>query len=169
MIFQAVVATNRPEIRRGRVRAEFVARANVSEVPIVRKITLRGILRVSTPEATAFDLVGYPSHAGGLSNVATILAELAEIMDPAKLLAETQHSPIPWAQRLGYLLEQVEAATLAAPLADHVASQAKEYVPFRSRKSIAASLARLTLEAHRERSGGEGRVIPLDYITEWSC
>ena len=33
MVFQAVVAENRPEIRCGRVRVEFVARANVGEIP----------------------------------------------------------------------------------------------------------------------------------------
>ena len=137
MVFQAVVAVNRPEIRCGRVRAEFVARANVSEIPTVQKNTLRGVMCVSTPEATAFDLAGYPSHGGGLSNVATIFTELAENMDPARLLAEAVHSPLPWAQRLGYLLECAGAESLAAPLAEHVASRAKEYVALRPRKSVA--------------------------------
>ena len=137
MVFQTVVAENRPEIRCGGVRVEFVARANVSEIPTLQKNTLRGVLRYSTPEATAFDLAGYPSHAGGFSNVATILSELAEGMDAAKLLAETARSPLPWSQRLGYLLERADAASLAAPLAEHVASRAKEYVPLRPRKSIA--------------------------------
>jgi predicted transcriptional regulator of viral defense system len=132
------VADNRPEIRCGRVRAQFVARRNVTAIPTVQRNTLRGVLRVSTPEATAVDLVGYPGHAGGLSNVATILCELAEnVLYARKLLAETARSPLPWTQRLGYLLERVEAADLAAPLADHVAVRAKEYVPLRPRKSIA--------------------------------
>ena len=78
MVFQTMVADNRPEIRCGQVRVEFVARRNVTKIPTAQKNTLRGVLRISTREATAFDLVGYPSHAGGLSNVATILSELAE-------------------------------------------------------------------------------------------
>ena len=137
MVFQSVVAENRPEIRCGRVRVEFVARANVGEIPTLQKNTLRGVLRYSTLEATAFDLAGYPAHAGGLSNVATILCELVEGMDAAKLLAETARSPLPWSQRLGYLLERVGAASLAAPLAAHVSFRVKEYVPLRPRKSIA--------------------------------
>jgi predicted transcriptional regulator of viral defense system len=140
MVFQTVIEANRPQIRCGRVRVEFVARGNVAEIPIVRKNTLRGVLRVSTPEATAFDLAGYPGHAGGLSNVVTVLTELAESMDAARLLAETVRSPMPWAQRLGYLLEHAGAANLAAPLAEHVASRAKEYVPLRPRKSVARAL-----------------------------
>ena len=137
MVFQTIAADNRPEIRCGRVRVEFVARNNVDEIPTVQKNTLRGVLRVSTPEATAFDLVGYPGHAGGLSNVVTILSELAENLDAVKLLAETGRSPLPWTQRLGYLLERVEAVDLAVPLAEHVAIHAKEYVPLRPRKSVA--------------------------------
>jgi len=137
MVFQTVVKLNRPKIRCGRVQVEFVARRNVNEIPTVQKNTLRGNLRVSTPEATLFDLAGYPSHAGGLSNVVMILSELEENIDAAKLLAETEHSPLPWTQRLGYLLERAGASRLAAPLAEHVASRAKEYVPLRPRKSIA--------------------------------
>jgi predicted transcriptional regulator of viral defense system len=136
MVFQTIVADNRPEIRCGRVRVEFVARRNVTDIPTMQKNTLRGVLRISTREATAFDLVGYPGHAGGLSNVATVLAELAEHMDAEKLLGEAEHSPLPWTQRLGYLLERVDATKLAALLADYVADHATEYVPLRPRKSI---------------------------------
>jgi len=140
MVFQTIVADNRPEIRCGQLRVEFVARRNVTDIPTMQKNTLRGVLRISTREATAFDLVGYPGHAGGLSNVATVLSELAENMDAEKLLAETERSPLPWTQRLGYLLERVEAASLAAPLAEHVAVHAKEYVPLRPRKSVARAM-----------------------------
>lgn len=42
---------------------------------------------VSTPEATALDLIGYQYHAGGLDQVATVLSELAERIDPEKLAA----------------------------------------------------------------------------------
>lgn len=139
MIFQTIVGTNRPGIQCGRVRIEFVARGNVAEIPILQKNTLRGVLRVSTPEATAFDLAGYPRHSGGLSNVATILSELAEGMNAAKLLAETERSPLPWTQRLGYLLECAGVHDLAKPLAEHVAARAKEYVPLRPRKSTAGA------------------------------
>ncbi|MBI2378557.1 MAG: hypothetical protein HYV07_31450 [Deltaproteobacteria bacterium] len=45
MVFQAVVAENRPEIRCGRVHVEFIARHNVSEIPIVQRNAARGLLR----------------------------------------------------------------------------------------------------------------------------
>ena len=128
MSFQVVLARNRPTILAGGVRVAFVARGNVGQIPITSKNTPRGELRVSTPEATAFDLVGYVQHAAGLSNVATLLGELAEQMDAGALLAETAHSPLPWAQRLGFLLEHVGAGNLAVPLGDHVAHHARDFV-----------------------------------------
>jgi predicted transcriptional regulator of viral defense system len=107
--FQVVVSTNRPEIRCGQVRVRFVARRNAAEVTTDVVNTARGTLRVSSPEATAFDLVGYPDRCGGLSNVATVLGELAERLRPDRLLQESDHSPLTWAQRLGFLLEHIGA------------------------------------------------------------
>ena len=135
MVFQVVVADNRPAIRCGRVKVEFIARGNVAEIPTVQRNTARGVLLVSAVEATAFDLVGYPGHAGGLSNVATILGELVETLDADRLVAEVNHAPLPWAQRLGFLLERVEAVELATRLFDEVARRVREYVPLRPRKA----------------------------------
>jgi hypothetical protein len=55
----------------------------------------RGTILVSTPEATAIDLVGYQHHAGGLDQVATILSELVENINPEKLAAAAATAPIP--------------------------------------------------------------------------
>jgi len=41
--------------------------------------------------------------------VATVLSELAERLDPKKLVKAAETAPLPWAQRLGYLLERVGA------------------------------------------------------------
>lgn len=125
-VFQVIVAKNRPPIACGDVRVSFVARRNVAEVPTARFNTPRGHLAVSTAEATAFDLAGYPQHAGGLDNVATVLSELAEKLDPERLASLAPLSPIPWAQRLGYLLERVGAGDKTEPLADYVAGVVNE-------------------------------------------
>lgn len=136
MVFQVVLAASRDGIRCGQVGVDFVGRRNVAEIPTEPRNTLRGILSISTPEATAFDLVGYPGHAGGLSNVATVLSELAEKLDAGKLSAEIPRSPLPWTQRLGHLLEAVGADRLAEPLAEHIARNAREYIPLRPGASV---------------------------------
>jgi len=124
--FQVVVPKNRPSIRCGRVVVDFVARRNAEEMPTGQVNTPRGFLRVSSPETTAFDLVGYPERCGGLDNVATVLAELAEKVDAARLAELGPLSPIPWAQRLGYLLERTGQESRSEPLAAFVAQRATE-------------------------------------------
>jgi predicted transcriptional regulator of viral defense system len=122
-VFQVVVAKNKPAITCGKIRVMFVARKNMARIPTTDFKTPRGYLKISTPEATAFDLVGYPSHAAGLDNVATVLAELAEKLDGKELVRLAEHSPIAWAQRLGYLLDLVGAKEKTGELAKYITGE----------------------------------------------
>ena len=101
---------------------EFVQRENAAGVPVVVNNTSAGAIRVSTPEATALDLVGYVDHCGGLGNVATVLKELAEEMSCAALASLWGGSPAAWSQRLGYLLNLVGAGEIAEDLERAVAA-----------------------------------------------
>lgn len=123
--FQVFLARNRRPIQCGSVRVAFMARKRVSDVPVQNFNTPRGTILVSTPEATAIDLVGYQHRAGGLDQVATILSELAEKIAPGKLAAAAQSAPIPWAQRLGYLLEHIDAGKKASALKVYVHKHAR--------------------------------------------
>ena len=125
--FQVFLEKNRRPIKCGKVRVRFIARKKLADVPVKRFNTARGEIKVSTPEATAIDLAGYPKHVGGLDQVATMLSELAEQIDPALLAAAAQTAPVPWAQRLGYLLEIVEASQLSEALRPYVDEKAREY------------------------------------------
>lgn len=127
--FQVFLAKSRRPIKCGAVRATFMVRKRLKEVPVQSLNTPRGTILVSTPEATAVDLVGYQFRAGGLDQVATVLAELAEQIDPDKLVAAARFAPVPWAQRLGYLLDQVNAGEKTAPLQAYVRKHARESTP----------------------------------------
>ena len=127
--FQVFLEKRRLPIACGRVRVAFLIRKRLREVPVQSLNTPRGTLLVSTPEATALDLVGYQHQAGGLNQVATVLSELAEKIDPAKLAPAAAAAPVPWAQRLGYLLERVGAPEKAAPLKQYVRARARESAP----------------------------------------
>ncbi len=109
-VFQVMVPKNRPSIACGAVRVEFPARHNADRIPYVLFNTPRGRISVSSAEATAFDLIGYFTSAGGLDNVATVLSELLEAMKPERLPEVAALSPRPWSQRLGYLLSLIGAA-----------------------------------------------------------
>ena len=107
----------------------FYARKRIAEVPVRKFNTPRGTMLVSSAEATAVDLVGYERRAGGLDNVATVLSELAEIIDPRLLADAAKTAPLAWGQRLGYILEQVGAADKTAMLKAHVKERAHDLVP----------------------------------------
>jgi predicted transcriptional regulator of viral defense system len=114
--FQVCLERARRPLACSRVRVAFIVRKRLRDVPVQSVNTPRGTLLISTPEATALDLVGYPHRAGGLNQVATVLGELAERLDAEKLVAVADTAPPAWSQRLGYVLERVDAAEKAAPL-----------------------------------------------------
>jgi predicted transcriptional regulator of viral defense system len=124
--FQVMVGRPRRPIQCGKVRVVFHVRKRLADVPVQDINTPRGTIKVSTPDATAFDLIGYEAQIGGLDAVATILSELAAKLDADKLAALAPHVPMPWAQRLGYLLERIDEAPKAKSLKDYVRKDAHE-------------------------------------------
>lgn len=125
--FQVFVQKNRRPLHCGKVRVKFIARKNIDDVPVRTFNTSRGDLRVSTAESTAIDLAGYPEHVGGLDQVATVLSELANEIGASALVEAAATAPITWVQRLGYLLELVDAENAAAGIREYVAQHAREY------------------------------------------
>jgi len=124
--FQVMLEKARRPIHCGKVRVVFHVRKRMTEMPVQHINTPRGTIAVSTPDVTAFDLVGYESKIGGLDAVATILVELAEKLDPQKLADIASLMPLPWAQRLGYLLEFIGEAPKAVLLKRYVQTNANE-------------------------------------------
>lgn len=128
-VFQIAVAGNHRPIHCGLSRVSFISRARIAEVPVQTRNTRCGTILISSPEATAIDLVGYARRAAGWDNVATVLCELAEEIDPDLLCEAARTAPVTWAQRLGYLLELVGAADKALPLKDYVRRNARDATP----------------------------------------
>ena len=85
-IFQIVTSKVRPMIVCGQVRVQFIAKTNIQYVPVQTISTSKSILTISTPEATAMDMVTYPNRCGGLDNVLTVLADLVKKLDADKLI-----------------------------------------------------------------------------------
>lgn len=109
----------------GRVRLRFYSRQGLPDVPVVSVTTNIGQASVSSPAATALDLVCRPGDAGGLSNVATVVAELAEAGNLAAeaIVNATAVFPKSALRRLGWMLDLIDApidrAVLANQLADN--------------------------------------------------
>jgi predicted transcriptional regulator of viral defense system len=128
-IFQVVVAKSRRSIKCGKIRVDFIFRKNAAKIPTQNRNTPAGIIKISTPEGTALDLIGYAKHCGGINNVATVLAELVEKIDSKRLVVAAKLSPIAWVQRLGYLLD----LTVKGDKTDGIAAYVKNKWPVRIR------------------------------------
>lgn len=129
--FQVIVSHNRKMVTCGKVVIRFVARKDLNAVPTVQVKTRRGYAQVSTPEATTFDLMTYSEYAGGMSNVATVLSELCEKLDPNKLKEIALQAPnISSIQRVGYVFDRIlEEERFANPLQKVVKKRAKAIIP----------------------------------------
>jgi predicted transcriptional regulator of viral defense system len=115
--YQVVVGRTLRPIEHGGLRLKFFRKLQISSVMFERKTLASGFLRVSTPEATAYDLLFFPTMCRSLSRVATILVELGEVIKPAALgqLASTD-CECAALQRLGWLLDHLGWSPLTAPL-----------------------------------------------------
>ena len=92
----------------GRTRFEFLLRGNTPSVPVMDHPTRSGSARVSTPEATALDVVSDVSVVGGIDNAATVAVELAETdeFSLGAVQAAAGLFPVSSLRRLGWLLEE---------------------------------------------------------------
>lgn len=134
------VVTDRPTrpMSLGRARIVFVTKARLARTPTMPVKTPTGEIRVSTPAATALDLVRHPEHSGFLSNVATVLRELAEKISPEALVQTAEvEGETAAAQRLGYLLERGGHGAVVEPLARWIAARRPRVVPLRPGRRMA--------------------------------
>ena len=133
---QVVTSKIRRPIRCGRIYIEFIRNKNVMQMPTKTMNTYTGYMLVATPEVIAADLVSFPRHGAGISNVATVLIELAESLDAKQLLALTKIRPqLVWVQRLGYLLDFLGFHPLADVLLKALQDKKVYWTPLVSRAS----------------------------------
>ena len=108
-VFQLFVDKRlKKELKFGKIRIEHFYKKSLQGLPVKEFAVRTGSLKVSSPEVTVMDLLQYPKKSGGLNNVATILSELIESIDPTKiLLLARQLGKNTWLQRFGYVLEKL--------------------------------------------------------------
>lgn len=115
-----------------RTRIRFFTKKLLSKTPIEQVKNYAGYFNVSTPEATAIDLIRYYRWVGYLNNIATVLTELSEQLDPKKLLYAAQiNGEIAHAQRLGYLLDQFGEKKPTEDLQKWISTQNPKFIVLR--------------------------------------
>ena len=125
----------RSSLKKG-IRIVFNQRAKFPSEFLITKNSQTGTIKISSAELTAIDLILFEKEIGGINRAASIINELAEVMDLStlpKLFFE--YAPLSIFQRLGYLLE-VELGYTA--LADGLYNKMQEFglVCKRTRLSI---------------------------------
>jgi predicted transcriptional regulator of viral defense system len=116
----------------GRTQLRFFHKRRQAQTPTIAMKVETGTMLVSSPEATAFDLVRYPLAAGGLGNIVTVLAVLAEKIDQERLVeAAESEAELAAVQRVGLLLEFAGAGDRVERLAEWIANRKPRTIPLR--------------------------------------
>ncbi len=144
------VITDLPALRAKLIKGHkinFIAKKKIAPDGIESKKTETGYMKVSGPELTALDIVLFENRIGGLNRVATILDELLDEVDPAKLkVLLKKNIPLAIVQRLGYISEKIlKKKEVASAIHDWIKNK---------------KLLRVPLQAGEKSSG-----FPID--TDW--
>lgn len=119
--YQVITNQKRRTITCGNIKIVFITKKSIESIPTQQITTPNSIVKISSPEVTAMDLVIYSKRCGGLDNVLTVIKDLANKIDAEKLAKLTSRAKeIAWAQRLGYLLDSIKATQLSKKLEEKI-------------------------------------------------
>lgn len=115
------VMTDRPcrAIKVGKIHVRFFVKREIQQTPIRQLAGAEAPLCVSTPEATAHDLIRYAVSLGGIERAAETIRPLLPLMRVRELRrALAAGAEISAAQRLGFVIEACGNAKLAKTIRD---------------------------------------------------
>jgi hypothetical protein len=115
------VMTDRPcrAIKVGRIKVRFFVKRGIERTPTQQLMQASAPLCISTPEATAFDLIRYATSIGGIERAAETIVPLLPVLRARELkhVLEAENEPAV-AQRLGFVIEAGGAKNLAKVICD---------------------------------------------------
>ena len=115
------VMTDRPfrPVKVGRIQVKFFVKRGIERTPTQQLAQAFAPLCISTPEATAFDLIRYATSIGGIERAAETITPLLAVLRAGELkrvLEAEDEAAI--AQRLGFVVEAGRAKKLAEVIYD---------------------------------------------------
>jgi predicted transcriptional regulator of viral defense system len=130
MEFQVVTNRQLKPIDAGRSRIVFHYRKDLDAVlsATIPHKTDSGSMRLASAELTAWDMLRYSQASGGTDQIATVLAELAPRLDPARLAALAPAFERATLQRLGFLVDRIGQHAAADALAPIMAASNATWV-----------------------------------------
>jgi predicted transcriptional regulator of viral defense system len=113
-VTQVMTDIPRRQIRVGRIRVLFFVKRRIEVTPTQPLENAYAPMRVSTPAATAFDLIRYADRIGGIARaVETLVPLLPRIRVPDLKGVLQAENEVSTAQRLGYVMEAAGKPGLA--------------------------------------------------------
>ena len=119
-VFQVMVEREMKPLHIGNVKIQFIVNSFLQDAHVQELKTDRGPLTLSSPENTIVDLLKYPSQSGNLNHIATVISEISEHIDHAKLRNIVKKAPLLSLQRLGFILEKVGERELRNIVKSHI-------------------------------------------------
>src|SRR5665213_2293760 len=115
------VMTDRPfrPVKVGRIQVKFFVKRGIERTPTQQLSQAVSPLCISTPEATAFDLIRYATSIGGIERAAETIGPLLPVLRGRELkrVLEAENEPA-IAQRLGFVVEAGGVKKLAQVIYD---------------------------------------------------
>ncbi len=115
------VMTDRPcrAIKVGRIQIRFFVKRGIERTPTQQPAGAVAPLLISTPEATAYDLIRYATRIGGIERAAETIRPLLPLLRARELkrMLDVEDEPAV-AQRLGFVIEACGSRPLASVVRD---------------------------------------------------
>lgn len=122
-ITQVITNAPRPSIQTGRIRIRFYAKKYARNTPMTQPRGSYTQLRVSSPEATALDLIAYSNSIGGFARAIEViqgmkLTRIGMVAAARQSGLRTKHL-----QRAGYILERLGSRSIWRPIETELAGR----------------------------------------------
>lgn len=102
-LFQVMVDRRVADRDIERVKLRFYTNEHLNQMAVEERPVDTGRVRVARPETTLIDLIVHPEQSGGLSNIATVIAQIGDV-DVTQLARLARLRSRSVARRLGWLL-----------------------------------------------------------------
>ncbi|WP_172979047.1 MULTISPECIES: type IV toxin-antitoxin system AbiEi family antitoxin [unclassified Thiomonas] len=110
---QVMTTTPTRALEVGGVHVEFHVKQRLLDTPLTPIKGLAAPLAVSSPEATALDLLAFQHCVGGVALAAEVVAGLLPVMTAVGWRSALSSAPVPVRQRTGYVLDTLGAHRFA--------------------------------------------------------
>jgi predicted transcriptional regulator of viral defense system len=121
---QVMISKPRPALTLGKLKVEFFSKRSLENTPTIVVATGVAPWRVSTREATLFDLVRHQTVVGGIESIARIARDFGpELLGNNMIQAANASGQVPAAQRLGFLLDRLQLQRPANRLNEWLSSR----------------------------------------------